>query len=144
MGGIPRGPGALDESVRIIVDLPPGSGRGPQVSDNLRLWGVKSAPAYRLLINLAYQWHNPGVTKIPIGRGKARHWVQVDDPERYPIITDTDLVGLTFPTMSSKAERRKPGEAWGYVRQLEKAGELRVVQGKILPPVRGENDDERR
>ena len=31
VGGIPRGPGALDESVRIIVDLPPGSGNGPQV-----------------------------------------------------------------------------------------------------------------
>ena len=70
VGGIPRGPGALDESVRIIVDLPPGSGNGPQVSDKLRLWGVKSAPAYRLLINLSYQWHNPGVTKIPVGKGK--------------------------------------------------------------------------
>lgn len=144
VGGIPRGPGALDESVRIIVDLPPGSGNGPQVSDKLRLWGVKSAPAYRLLINLAYQWHNPGVTKIPIGRGKARHWVQVDDPERYPVITDDDLVFLTFPTMSSRSERRKPGEAWGYVRQLEKAGELRVVDGKILPPLRGEENDDHR
>ena len=144
VGGIPRGPGALDESVRIIVDLPPGSGNGPQVSDKLRLWGVKSAPAYRLLINLAYQWHNPGVTKIPIGRGKARHWVQVDDPERYPVIADDDLVFLTFPTMSSRSERRKPGEAWGYVRQLEKAGELRVVDGKILPPLRGEESDDRR
>ena len=144
VGGIPRGPGALDESVRIIVDLPPGSGNGPQVSDKLRLWGVKSAPAYRLLINLAYQWHNPGVTKIPIGRGKARHWVQVDDPERYPVIADDDLVFLTFPTMSSRSERRKPGEAWGYVRQLEKAGELRVVDGKILPPLRGEETDDRR
>ena len=61
----------LDESVRIIVDLPPGSGNGPQVSDNLRLWGVKSAPAYRLLINLAYQWHNPGVTKFPWVKAKA-------------------------------------------------------------------------
>ena len=144
VGGIPRGPGALDESVRIIVDLPPGSGNGPQVSDKLRLWGVKSAPAYRLLINLAYQWHNPGVTKIPIGKGKARHWVQVDDPERYPVIADDDLVFLTFPTMSSRSERRKPGEAWGYVRQLEKAGELRVVDGKILPPLRGEESDDRR
>ena len=144
VGGIPRGPGALDESVRIIVDLPPGSGNGPQVSDKLRLWGVKSAPAYRLLINLAYQWHNPGVTKIPIGRGKARHWVQVDDPERYPVIADDDLVFLTFPTMSSRSERRKPGEAWGYVRQLEKAGELRVVDGKILPPLRGEESHDRR
>lgn len=144
VGGIPRGPGALDESVRIIVDLPPGSGNGPQVSDKLRLWGVKSAPAYRLLINLAYQWHNPGVTKIPIGKGKARRWVQADDPERYPVIADDDLVFLTFPTMSSRSERRKPGEAWGYVRQLEKAGELRVVDGKILPPLRGEESDDRR
>ncbi len=144
VGGIPRGPGALDESVRIIVDLPPGSGNGPQVSNNLRLWGVKSAPAYRLLINLAYQWHKPGVTKIPVGKGKARHWVQVDDPERYPVIADDDLVFLTFPTMSSRSERRKPGEAWGYVRQLEKAGELRVVDAKILPPLRGEDSDDRR
>ena len=144
VGGIPRGPGALDESVRIIVDLPPGSGKGPQVSDNLRSWGVKSAPAYRLLINLAYQWHNPGVTKIPIGRGKARHWVQVTDPDRYPTITDSDLVSLTFPTMSSKSERRKPGEAWGYVRQLETASELRVVGGKILPPLQAEGDDHHR
>ena len=144
VGGIPRGPGALDESVRIIVDLPPGSGNGPQVSNNLRLWGVKSAPAYRLLINLAYQWHNPGVTKIPVGKGKARRWVQVDDPERYPAITDADLVFLTFPTMSSRSERRKPGEAWGYVRQLEKAGELRVVNGKILPPLHNGDSDDRR
>ena len=58
VGGIPRGPGCSRRVVRIIVDLPPGSGNGPQVSDNLRLWGVRSAPAYRLLINLAYQWHN--------------------------------------------------------------------------------------
>ena len=144
VGGIPRGPGALDESVRIIVDLPPGSGNGPQVSNNLRLWGVKSAPAYRLLINLAYQWHNPGVTIIPVGKGKARRWVQVEDPERYPTITDSDLVFLTFPTMSSRSERRKPGEAWGYVRQLEKAGELRVVNGKILPPLHGDDNDEHR
>ena len=144
VGGIPRGPGALDESVRIIVDLPPGSGNGPQVSNNLRLWGVKSAPAYRLLINLAYQWHNPGVTIIPVGKGKARRWVQVEDPERYPMITDSDLVFLTFPTMSSMSERRKPGEAWGYVRQLEKAGELRVVNGKILPPLHGDDSDEHR
>ena len=144
VGGIPRGPGALDESVRIIVDLPPGSGNGPQVSDKLRLWGVKSAPAYRLLINLSYQWHNPGVTKIPVGKGKTRHWVQVDDPDRYTIISDTELVALTFPTTSIRSERRKPGEAWGYVRQLEKAGELRMVQGKILPPVREENDGKHR
>ena len=134
VGGIPRGPGALDESVRIIVDLPPGSGHGPQVSDNLRMWGVKSAPAYRLLINLAYQWHNPGVTKVPVGKGKGRHWVQVDDPDRYPVINDAELVGLTFPT-TRRHRGRRSAEALAVAKHLEKAGELRFVEGKILPPL---------
>lgn len=136
VGGIPRGPKALDESVRIVVDLPSGSGNGPQVSDNLRLWGVRSAPCYRLLINLAYQWHDPGVTRVPVGRGRSRHWVQAEDPDRYPLISDADLVSLAFPTTPGRSEHRWPSEAWGYVRQLEKAGELRVVEGKILPPSR--------
>ena len=134
VGGIPRGPGALDESVRIIVDLPPGSGHGPQVSDNLRMWGVKSAPAYRLLINLAYQWHNPGVTKVPVGKGKGRHWIQVDDPDRYPVINDAELVGLTFPT-TRRHRGRRSAEALAVAKHLEKAGELRFVEGKILPPL---------
>ena len=136
VGGIPRGPGALDESVRIIVDLPPGSGNGPQVSDNLRLWGVKSAPAYRLLINLAYRWHNPGVTKIPIGRGKARHWVQVNDPDRYPQMTDTELVSLAFPSSAVQNRRVLLQRTKSVVSQLAEAQELRMVDGKILPPDR--------
>ena len=136
VSGIPRGAGALDESVRIIVDLPPGSGNGPQVSDNLRRWGVKSAPAYRLLINLAYQWHNPGVTKIPVGKGENRHWVQVDDPDRYAVISETELVALTFPTTRRHRGRRSI-EALSVAQQLEQAGELRFVEGKILPPLAG-------
>ena len=44
VSSIPRGPGSLDDAVRIIVDLPPGSGKGPVVSPNLGLYGVQSAP----------------------------------------------------------------------------------------------------
>ena len=133
VSGIPRGPGALDESVRIIVDLPPGSGKGPQVSDRLRWWGVRSAPAYRLLINLAYQWYNPGVTIVPVGKGKARHWVQAMDPDRYPKISDSDLISLAFPT-TRRDRGRRFSEVLAVARQLEKAGELRIVEGKFLPP----------
>ena len=136
VGGIPRGPGALDESIRIIVDLPPGSGHGPQVSDNLRLWGVQSAPSYRLLINLAYQWHKPGVTKIPIGKGKARHWVQVTDPDRYPYIKDQDLVALAFPSSAVQNRRVLLQRTKAVITQLQEAGELRIINGKILPPER--------
>ncbi|MCY4416240.1 MAG: hypothetical protein OXE87_08030 [Chloroflexi bacterium] len=136
VGGIPRGPGALDESVRIIVDLPPGSGNGPQVSDNLRQWGVKSAPAYRLLINLAYQWHNPGVTIIPIGKGKTRHWVQVNDPDRYSYIRDDDLVALAFPSSAVQNRRVLLQRTKSVVTQLRESGELRIMDGKIIPPDR--------
>ena len=136
VGGIPRGPGALDESVRIIVDLPPGSGNGPQVSDNIRSWGVKSAPAYRLLINLAYQWHNPGVTTVPIGKGRARHWVQVNDPTRYPVISDPELVSLAYPSSAVKNRRVLLKRTNDVIEQLERAKELRIVSGRILPPDR--------
>ena len=136
VGGIPRGPRALDESVRIIVDLPPGSGNGPQVSDNLRLWGVKSAPAYRLLINLSYQWHKPGQTIIPLGKGKAKHWVHVSDPNRYNEISDDDIIALTFPSSTQKNRRVLLRRAKIVIATLQDANELRVIDGKILPPER--------
>ena len=136
VSGVPRGPGALDESVRIIVDLPPGSGNGPQVSDRLRIWGITSGPAYRLLINLSYQWHKPGVTTIPVRKGKIRHWVQVNDPDRYPYIKDDDLIGLTFPSSAVQNRRVLLQRTKAVVAHLHEAGELRIIDGKILPPER--------
>ena len=55
VGDIPRGPDALDDVVRMVVDLPPGSGPGPLVTPTLGAWGAKSAPAYSALLNLAYR-----------------------------------------------------------------------------------------
>ena len=63
VGGIPRGPGALDDVVRMVVDLPPGSGPGPMVTPTLGAWGARSAPAYHTLLNMAYRWFDPGVTQ---------------------------------------------------------------------------------
>lgn len=136
IGGIPRGPGSLDESVRIIVDLPSGTGNGPQVSDNLRSWGVKSAPAYRLLINLAFHWYNPGVTVIPVKKGRTNHWIQVNDPERYATISDRALTSLAFPSAVVANRRVLTQRAKDVVKQLERSGELRIVEGKILPPLK--------
>ena len=53
VGDIPRHPRALDDVVRVVVDLPPGSGPGPIVPPTLAAWGVRSAPAYNALLNLA-------------------------------------------------------------------------------------------
>ena len=136
VSGIPRGPGALDESVRIIVDLPPGSGNGPQVSDRLRIWGITSGPAYRLLINLSYQWHKPGVTTVPVRKRKTRHWVQVNDPDRYQHIKDDDLIALTFPSSAVQNRRVLLQRTKAVLAHLHEAGELRIIDGKILPPER--------
>ena len=137
--GIPRGAGALDDSVRIIVDLPAGSGNGPQVSDNLRTWGVRSAVAYRLLINLAFHWHEPGRTHYPVGRGKNRHWLQSDNPEHYPPLTDAQLVALAYPISEIRKRSVLHQRAREVVQRLEIAGELRIIQDeagcqRILPP----------
>ena len=46
----------MSDVVRMVVDLPPGSGPGPMVTPTLGAWGARSAPAYHALLNLAYRW----------------------------------------------------------------------------------------
>lgn len=133
VGGIPRGPDCLDDDVRIIVDLPPGSEKGPQVSDRLREYGLRSAVAYRILLHLAYRWHHPGRTLVPVGGGRRKHWVRSYDPSRYDAIMDDELVQMAFPT-SAGNRRRLLSKAKEWVARLEREGELQVVEGKILPP----------
>lgn len=54
--------------------------------------GVRGAAPYRALINLAYRWRIPGVTRIPVRGG--RHWLQSSDPVRYDPMSDSDLIDL--------------------------------------------------
>ena len=131
VGGIPRGPGALDDVVRMVVDLPPGSGPGPKVSPTLGAWGAKSAPAYSAMLNLAYRWFDPGVTRHPVPGG---HWLQVQDPKRYPALSDADVVAITRPLSARAARRKLAVEGWEVLRKLEVAGELRIEGRRVLPP----------
>lgn len=137
IGDIPRGPNCLDDEVRIIVDLPPGSEVGPQVSDRLRYYGVRSAVAYRILLHLAYRWHNPGRTLVPVGGQGAKrrqHWVRVFDPVRYDELTDDELVQMAYPVSSTANRRQLLMQAKKWLKVLEEEGELQVKDGKILPP----------
>ena len=138
VGGIPRGPNSLDDDVRIIVDLPPGSETGPQVSDRLRFYGARSAVAYRMLLHFAYRWHHPGRTLVPASgakrRGKGSHWVRVYDPSRYDRLSDDELVQMAFPLSVARNRRELLRQARRWLRVLEDDGELQVVDGKVLPP----------
>ena len=137
VGDIPRGPGALDDHVQLIVNLPPGSENGPQVSDNLALWGVKSDRAYRTLLNLAYWWFDPGVTARPLGQRadrQGRFWAQSQNSKHYPTMTDAQRVQIVFPTSTKKNFRHLVNNANKVLLELQVAGEIDIIDGKPVPP----------
>ena len=137
VGNIPRGPGALNDHVQLIVNLPPGSEHGPQVSDNLAVWGVKSDRAYRSLLNLAYWWFDPGVTARPLGQrsdGQGRFWAQSKNQKHYPTMSDEQLVQIVFPTSTKKNFRHLVSDAHKVLVELQVAGEIDIIDGKPVPP----------
>ena len=125
--------------MRVVVDLPPGSGPGPIVAPTLAAWGVRSAPAYNALLNLAYRWWDPGVTRNPISKGYG--WTQTNAPERYPELSDADLVNITRPTTARAARRHLLTESWNTLRALETAGELRIEGRRVMPPLPPRKDE---
>ena len=132
--GDPNNLAAVREFVRMVIDLPPGSGPGPLMTPTLGAWGAKSAPAYSALLNLAYRWFDLA-SRAPVRGG---HWLQAQDPARYPALSDTDVVAITRPLSARAARRNLAVEGWQTLRQLKDAGELRIEGRRVLPPRRGE------
>ena len=131
----PRTPDRLDDLVVWEVSLPPGAGAGPIISPNLALYGVRSAPQYRALVSLPFHWFRPGVTRIPVGRGSRRHWVLSEDPRVYPSIDDDGvIIPLCFPTSARRQRRHLRVKAQGALHGLVDAGEVRLVDGRLMPP----------
>ena len=129
---VPRSAAHLDDVVRVVVDLPPGTDTGPLITPTLSEWGVTSGPAYRALINLAYRWWEPGRTHFPLkGRGP---WVRNWDPSAYPELTDSTAIELAFPTSANRQRRYLAMRARAVLGVLKEAGELRIVDNRILPP----------
>ena len=130
---VPRSPHHLEDLVSIAVNLPPGSQVGPPVGPSLAQWGVTSASAYRLYINLAYLTFEPGRTHMPVRERGREYWVMVDDPARYNHLTLDDLVDLAFPTSSRANRRELRHDAEVALKALIDRGDYRIVDGKILP-----------
>ena len=134
-------PRDIDEPFRIKVHLPPDSHTGPQVSPNLKTWGVNDAVAFRLLISLPYQWARPGVTLFPVprkGRGKGPVYIYTQNRNAFPRFSKDDLLSMAFPMTSTKNQR----EMWAITRaavgRLADSGELiDAGDGLLLPPQLG-------
>lgn len=136
-----------DDAFRLVVDLPEGAKSGPQVSDNLHLYGPKNKHAYHALINLPFWWHDPGVTVIPVRKGpggKPAHWQYVKDASKYRRVTDDELIAMVFPEGPTwKNRSQQLTRAQDAIERLEKDGELRIC-GKdrriLMPPVLAKPD----
>ena len=119
---IPRNPCRLRDWLKVSVHLPPGSKCGPLVDRlALRLAGVTTAAAYRLLLSLSFWWHEPGVTRTPVpkGPGRGRRWLQARDWSRYRTVRDEMLVTMAFPhgegagsTHRKRLERARRALEW--------------------------------
>ena len=131
----PRGETYLDDLFSLIVDLPPGAKEGPALPAALNAWGAYSALAYVGLINLHLRWHDPGVLRVPVGRGRRQHWVQVQRASRYADLSDDDLLDIFYPVVDARPVRRN---ALANIRRtiaaLKQAGGLRGEGRKLLPP----------
>ena len=137
-------PDRFDPEAPVVfrVALPPGVGDGPTMPKALHAWGARSAAAYNLLINLAFEWHQPGKLRRPVRGGK--HWLPIQDPARYPDLNDDDLIDLCFPDGGAKRRRVLLSEARAALGFIVAAGGVRVVSGsrsinrKLLPPPPGQ------
>ena len=112
----------LDDFVVISVFLPDGMEKGGTLPATLNRWGVESAPAYRMLLNLTYHWWQPGQTHYPVKGRWFRKW----DPRGYPEISDRLLVQLAYPTSVHQQFRVLAFRADKVLDVLKKRG-LRVV-----------------
>ena len=137
VGAIPRGANSLEDGVQVIVNLPRDSQNGPQLPDSLRQWGNRSAPAYRALINLSFNWYKPGRSHYPAGRRRSdgkTFWAQSRDPERFPSFTDRQIIELCYPTSQNLNPRVLLKRARDTINLLAEEGELTIVNDRIVPP----------
>ena len=134
---IPRHRDALDDYVTMEVYLPPTARRGPPTSPNLPAWGVKSARAYRLLLNLPAHWWVEGKTFKP--KGKRAPWGMTPDADAYPVTTETALVRMAHPTSENQNSRDLWKRTRDTLEDLAAAGEILPIDERsdgllILPP----------
>ena len=131
-------PNTLDDNIDFIVRLPSGNDSGPTPSENLHIYGAMRKQAYYALLNLAYDWWEPGRKRIPVNSNGKRHWLQSYALERYKPVTNDDVIDLTAPLTANRNRRDAAAKGWTTIKRLHNAGELQIVEYKgdrlILPP----------
>ena len=122
---LPRGEAYLDDVLTLFVNLPPGTGAGPVVPETLATWGLRSAPAYNLIINLSYRLFDPGRTRYPVN---GRHWMPKQDPQAYEPISVDEIADDAFPLSTNRNRRDLRQRALKALEALHAAREFHIEQ----------------
>ena len=139
LGDIPRGPHALDDDVRIIVDLPPGTGNGPLVDNQHPPVGCEKRPGVPPAAESGLCLVRTGTDAFPQrGRVAVATGRGLPTLNRYLELSDDELIRLAYPPWRERTNLR--ADVRRLVKMLEEANELRVVDGRILPPGNSEPD----
>ena len=126
--GLPTGRGALEKSVTIYISLPPGSENGPLIPPTLRTWGKRSAGAYRLLLNLCYNWFRPGVTRRPASQpGRKEFWYQSQNPDDYEPMTPSEVLRMAFPNSGGENRSEMTSRAMKALKDLAKDEDVQIM-----------------
>ena len=94
--------------------------------ETLATWGVQSAPAYNLLINLSYRLFDPGRTRYPVRR--RAHWMAKRKPEAYEPISVDEIAADAFPLSTNRNRRDLRQRALKALEALHAAREFHIEQ----------------
>ena len=123
--------GHRDDPVQLGVYLPPETDQGVTIDREKAIRaGTKSMAAWSLLFSLGVHWYRPGTLRIPLPGN--RGFRQAKRPERYPPVTDAQLVAMSFPygdTSGHALDRARRA-----ITYLETIGYAEVHPGRKIMP----------
>ena len=123
-----------DESIRVSVDFGPGGGKGPPIDPDIFHYATSSRRAFYALLQLAVEWWQPGLTRVPVGHRKRGLWAQLTDTDkravldRYgPPFDRNGVIDLTAPFCTRKNRRAAFADGMATLRDLESKGKVQII-----------------
>ena len=146
IGAMPRD---IEDKVTINLTLPDNPDKGAPINPKLHTYAATERRSFYALLQLAFDWWQPGRTRVPIGKRGLNQWAQLTDSnkrfvrDRYSPYDRKGIVGLTAPLTQSRHERNAFRKGLDTLITLAGRGELQLIshgsgRGQtwlVLPPV---------
>ena len=119
----------MDGIAHFVIQLPEGDDRGTIAPMSLMSYGVNNPRAFNALLNLAYHWHQPGTTVVPVRDDDGRRrWARAYDWERYEPYNRDEIIDLTQPLSQNTRRRDAFRRGLATLKELDAANELDIIE----------------